>query len=110
MNIFRMPFAVFPLIAIALFLTSAIFFSLNFSSLPDEIIIQFNNFEGVKTFGAKSDLMGILTITGIALVINFILAETLFYRDRILALMLLAASFFIGILNIIILLLIISIN
>lgn len=110
MIIFKKPFITFSLVTIVIFFTAVIIVSLNFNSVSDELIIRFNNTDGVKAFGTKTDLLGILAISAFMLILNFFLGEKLFYRDRVLTAFFLASNLLISILSLVTTSLLISIN
>ena len=110
MLIFKKPLAVFSVATIIVFLATIIIAGFNLNKVSDELIIRFNNTDGVKTFGTKIDVLGILAISAVMLVLNFFLSENLFYRDRALTLILLVSNIFISVLSLIVISLVVSIN
>ena len=109
-KILKKPLIFLVLISIALSLFAIIFSALSFSKLPDEIILQLNNNEGVKTFGSRADFIGVVVSVIILICVNFILAEVLFQRERVLSIILIFANIAISLGLVIIVSLLLSLN
>jgi hypothetical protein len=110
MLIFKKPLGVFSGITIALVLIGGVLLYINWGQLPEKLILQLGATEGAKEFGTKANFLSMLA-TGVAiLLINFTLANTLFYRERFLAVMLVTFNTFFALITLIITALVITIN
>lgn len=110
MQILKKPLVFVSLIASLFFLGALVIAIFSFKNLPDEIIIRFNDIDGVKGFTGKIDIFGILAISLFSLVANSVLAEQLYFRERILSFILMFSNIFISIWTLVIISVINSIN
>lgn len=92
------------------FFLSLIFIYFNLRKLGSPIILHFDQFNGIDKFGEKSDLLGIwFTGLGMAL-INTLLGEAFFHRERFISYILIAVNILIAILVFLISAVIINVN
>ncbi|MDP2703898.1 MAG: hypothetical protein Q8P01_01615 [bacterium] len=111
MRIFKKPLLAFSVIAITLFVVSALILVFNLKTLPESgLILQISAMKEIKQLGSKSDIVGIEIVGAIVLIINFILAETFFMRERILSFLLILANVLIALLALITIGFILSLN
>ena len=110
MNLIKKPLAPITILTLALLIAGAAVLLLNWANLPEELILRFSKADGVQTLGAKTDFLLNLAIGPIIILINLALANTFYYRERILSILLTAFSALFALLTLIFTALIISIN
>lgn len=76
----------------ALFLLGALFlivaFAVAYVNILDSrslLVIHFDAYRGADFFGDRTDIVDILLIAGLVLLLNFFLANELYFRERILS-------------------------
>jgi len=85
-NIFKQKILlVFSALSAFLFLLSLVLIYFNLSRLSAPLILHFDALRGVDFFGEKYDFFGIWLVGLAAAIINTILSEIFFYRERILS-------------------------
>lgn len=110
-QLLKNPAALSAGVAVILYLAAGMIFFFYVSALPNEdLIIRFNGTEGIKSLGEKWNVLGIFGTSGILIGGNFFLARELFFRERVLAFLLLWGSGLIALFTLIVTGLIISIN
>lgn len=97
-------------VGIILLLMAAIFLLFYANKLFYPTIIHFNRLEGVDFLGDINDLIGVLTVSFVFLVINFVLALQVFLKDKVSGYILLASNILISLLVFIIICVVISNN
>jgi len=110
MNLLKKPFTIFSIAAVALTIVSAVVIYINWNNLPQELVFKFNHREGVSTIAEKTNLIQILIASVVMLAVNFVLANTLFHRERILSVLLVVTNTALALLTLIVIGHIISIN
>lgn len=110
MKILKKPLIFIVVASILVCLIAVTIGIFSFSSMPEEIVLQLNNTEGVKTFGSRMDLIGLLISILVLICVNFILAEALFQRNRVLSFVLIFLNLLISISSIVIVSFITSLN
>lgn len=101
---------IFLILSLLFLLISAAFIFFNAEKLSSPLILHFDSYRGVDRMGEIADLWLILILGLLAAIINSVLAEVFFYRERILAYLLSGTNVFIGLLVLIAVTVIISVN
>lgn len=102
---------VFPFFAAAVFLAAGFSFTyVKLADLQNLLIIHFDSFRGIDFLGEKKDVFGILAVGLAMLAVNGLLANRLYSRDRFLSYLLSFSSAVAGLLILIAVVAIISIN
>lgn len=97
--------------AAALFLgISATVLAVYIPKLPNEIILHFTKRGGIDLFGPPSDLWWVFAIAGTGIAIDLAMGTVLYRRDRTLSYLLAAAAALMGLLLLIAILTIVSVN
>ena len=111
MNILRDKYlrVVFAITAV-LFLFTLIYSFLAFRGIVGPLIIHFDSFNGIDFIGTKIQVFGIMIFGLIMLLINFFLADFIYSRERFLAYVLSFSSLVLGILLLIVIAVIGSVN
>ena len=84
--------------------------SLNIGSFAAPVILHFDAFRGIDAFGSNLDVWFVWGMSLIILLMNMCLAEFLFYRERILAYILISSNFLFALLTFVIAGVIVSVN
>lgn len=83
---------------------------LNLAEITTPLIIHFDAYKGIDFLGNKIDVFNILIVAGVIFLINLILAELIFDRQRLLSFNFAFVSLVVSVLIFIAILVIISIN
>lgn len=83
---------------------------INLSEITTPLIIHFDAYKGIDFLGNKTDVFNILIVAAVMFLINFVLAEFIFDRQRFLSYNFAFVSLMISILILIAILVIISVN
>lgn len=78
--------------------------------MSQPIILHFDNFKGVDAFGDKIDVWGIWLMGLAMILINLVLGELFFYKERVVSYLLVSVNILISILILIISAVIINVN
>ncbi|MDI6820902.1 MAG: hypothetical protein QMD65_01860 [Patescibacteria group bacterium] len=97
-------------LSLAIFLVSAGLIATHIGNLPDTTIIHFDSFSGIDFFGEPLDLWWIWGIGIFMAIINIVLGNEFFYRERIATYLFFATNLLISILILIVIATIISVN
>lgn len=100
----------FLILSLIFLLASAVFIFFNTDKMGSPLILHFDIYRGVDLMGEITDLWMILASGLLAILINSVLAEVFFYRKRILSYFLAGVNIFIGLLVLIAVAVIISVN
>lgn len=98
------------IIGFLLFVMSFVFVLLKVNILSLPVILHFDVMNGVDKFGDQSSVWGVWGLGFILFLINSVLGEFFFLRERALSFVCFGANVFIGILFLIILSVIITVN
>ena len=110
-EITKYPYMILTIGAVGTYLIAIALFVFNIKNLPGtDLILQFSRQEGIKTLGEKIDLAFIVGISGLMLTINLVLAETFYFKERVISLLVMLAGILLSIFTLIAAGLIISIN
>ena len=94
----------------ALFLSSFLLIALNVGGFGTPVILHYDALRGIDLFGEKFDVWAIWLTGFIIAVSNIFLGHILFYRERVLSYLFIAANFLIALLVLIISGVIVSVN
>ncbi|MEK9194692.1 MAG: hypothetical protein AAB884_02675 [Patescibacteria group bacterium] len=101
---------VLSIISGAFFLFSFLLIVLNIGGFGSPVILHYDVFRGIDLFGDKFDVWAIW-ITGFLLgILNIILSNTFFYRERVLSYLFIAVNLLISILILVVSGVIVSVN
>ncbi len=101
---------VFLLLTAILLVVSFVLTYFKVDALSYPLILHFNPYQGVDLMGVKADVWGIVAMGFLVVVINTVLARTLFYRERIITYIFLATNVLLALLAFIGIAHIISLN
>lgn len=82
----------------------------NIGSFGFSVVLHFDAFNGVNFLGSRSDVWLIWATTLLFIVLNTILAEFIFYRERVLAYSLIGANLLLAVLTLIVSGVIVAVN
>lgn len=94
----------------AVIILGAILTAFNIKNLSTPLIFHFDKYREVDLFGGLLDLWKITVIAVVALIINAVLAETFFYRERFFSYFLAIVSLITAVLSLIVIGTILSFN
>ena len=83
---------IFLVLTAVLLAASALVLYLNIDKLSYPVILHFNAFQGVDLVGNKADIWSIVAMGFAVVIMNTVLSRVLFYRERLMAYILLAAN------------------
>ncbi|MDP3725422.1 MAG: hypothetical protein Q8R20_03070 [Nanoarchaeota archaeon] len=107
----KRPEIISGIAVIALYLAAGIVLVASWGKLPTrDLILQFNAAEGIRSLGGKMDVGMIFGISGLVIAGNMVLAKELFFKERVLAMILIWGSGLIALFTLIMMGLIVSIN
>ncbi|MEK7479454.1 MAG: hypothetical protein AAB634_02905 [Patescibacteria group bacterium] len=110
-KILKKPEIISGMAAIALYFAAGIVLFVHLGRLPDQdLIIRFNSAEGIKALGGRMDFVMLFITSGAIAGINFFLARELFFKERVLSMLLLWGSGLLALFTLIAMGLIVSIN
>ncbi|MAF80217.1 hypothetical protein CL629_04015 [bacterium] len=110
-EVLQKPLLAFTLIAVILYGIGIGVFLISQSSLPDSgLILQIGASKEIKMLGDKGDMAVIPRVGGIVILINILLAQAFFQKERILSILFLIASDIVALLTLITIGFIISLN
>jgi len=98
------------IIGLLLFVMSFVFVLLKANVLSFPVILHFDVMSGVDRFGDQSSVWGVWGLGFILFLINSVLGEVFFLRERVLSFVCFGANLFLSILFLIILSVIITVN
>jgi len=93
-----------------IFLFAATFAFSKFFDISGPIIIHFDDFNGIDFVGGKAEVFGVLTVNFVMSMINFLLAEFIYQRERFMSYLISFATLVISILFLVVIAVIGSIN
>lgn len=96
--------------SVPLFILSAIFILFSAGGFSQPLILHFDAFRGVDIFGDSSSVWGIWFLTLSFMVMNAILSNAFFLRERVVSYLFLVTNILVSVLVFIITSLIISVN
>jgi len=82
----------------------------NVGSLPQQLILHFDSFHGIDLFGGYTDLWLVWVMGFVFAIINAVLAEEFFYKNRVLTYIFLGVDVVISLLTLIVVSTIISVS
>lgn len=98
------------LVTIAVFLFTLVFTIISFSGASGSLVIHFDAFKGIDFVGTKTQVFGIMAVGFVILLINFLLAEFIYRRERFFAYAIVFSSLILSILLLIVISVINSVN
>jgi len=111
MKIFKQKILlIFLALTAVLFILSFALIYFNLGRLSAPLILHFDALRGVDFFGEKADFWGIWLVAFVVAIINMILGEVFFYRERILSYIFLGANLLLAILTLIFVAVVIRVN
>ena len=94
----------------AVLLLAGIIAYIRFGEITTPLIIHFDAYQGIDFFGSRADVFNILIVAAVIFLINFILADFLFDRQRLLTYYFAFIGLAVAVLILINILVIISVN
>ncbi len=111
MNIFKQRLLfIFLVITGVMLILGALVILGNGNGLPQQLILHFDSFRGIDLFGGYTDLWLVWIMGFVFTIINAVLAEEFFYRNRVLTYLLLGFDVVIAMLTLIVVSTIISVS